>query len=140
SAQPQNVLCAVRLEGAVLWASPTRDELILQEDAGGMRVEMDLRGRPLLQVGQRVVLEGKAVAGYGRLREALVNNDGLHSPLEKTEAIYLPAGRQPIQVAWFNGPATFELKLDYAGPGLARHPIPDAALFRAETEAANGAS
>jgi signal transduction histidine kinase len=137
---PQNLLCAVRLEGIVLWASPAHDQIIFQAGKSDIQVEMDLRSRPLLEVGQRVKLEGRAIAGYGRLREVLVDNDGLHPPLEKSETIYLPAGRLPIQVAWFNGPAAFELKVDYARPGMPRQRIPDAALFRAERKEARGAS
>jgi prepilin-type processing-associated H-X9-DG protein len=32
----QTIACAVRLEGVVLWASPAREQFILQDDSGGM--------------------------------------------------------------------------------------------------------
>ncbi len=140
AAEPQSTACRVHLEGLLSWVSPARDHLILQDDSGAMQVEMDLRNQPALQVGQRVLLEGSAVAGDGRLRETLIDNDGLHPPLEKTETIYLPAGRQPIQLAWFNGPTTFSLKLEYAGPGIERRAVPDSALWRMVPDAAGGSN
>ena len=115
----------------VLWACPAQDQLILQDDTGGIRVEIKLRGQPGVHTGDHVRLEGSGIAGFGRLREVLVDNDGLHGTVERSESIYLPVGRHPIRLAWFNGPGPFGLEVDYEGPGLARQPIPDAALFRA---------
>jgi len=61
----QNVGCAVRLEGIVLWTNPAKDRLISKDDSGAMTVAMDLRTAPTLRSGQRVMLEGKGVAGRG---------------------------------------------------------------------------
>jgi signal transduction histidine kinase len=137
-ARPQNVLCALRFEGVVLWASPGRDQLVVQADTACVQIEMDPRTRPALQVGQRIAVAGNAVAGNGRLRETLLDNDGLHPALEQTETIWLPAGRHPIQVAWFNGPAELELSLEYAGPGITRQRIPDGVLFRRDEQVPGG--
>ena len=140
ASQPQNTLCTVDLEGVVAWASRGRDRIILQEGADALAVEVDLRNQPLLELGQRVRLEGKAVAGQGRIRETLIDNDGLHSPTEKSETVFLPAGRWPIEVAWFNGPVTYTLAVEYAGPGFRRQPIPDSALFWNEFDPASRTS
>src|SRR5579859_2307876 len=87
---PTNILCRVNCEGVVFWASPARDIFLLNGDElGGIRVEMDLRNYPPLQLGQKVRLEGEAVAGNGSLRQTFVDNDGLHPAVETSESLYL---------------------------------------------------
>src|ERR1043166_6094339 len=76
AARPDSIGCPVDLVGTVLWVSPAKDELILQDDSGGVQIKM--QGLPLLESGQRARLEGIGLAGSGRLRGALVGNDGLH--------------------------------------------------------------
>jgi signal transduction histidine kinase len=128
----QTVSCALRLEGVVLWVSPGRDQLIFQDDSGGIRVEIDLRSQPGLQMGQKILLQGGGLVGRDGLREALVNNDGLHPATEKSAAMYLAKGRHPVRLDWFNALVYFELDVFYQGPGLPRQPIPDASLFRVD--------
>lgn len=127
------ILCQVRLQGVALWASSAQDQLILQDGSGAMQIVMDLRGQPPVQTGHRVRLEGGCLAGFGILKEALVDNDGLHSLVEKSGVVYLAAGRHPIRADWFNGPDRFELGVEYAGPRLPRQKIPDRALFRVDS-------
>ncbi|MEY2429032.1 MAG: hypothetical protein QOJ40_1917, partial [Verrucomicrobiota bacterium] len=131
--QEHGIPCQVRMEGVVVWASPVQDQLILQDAFGAMQIVMDLRARPPLQPGHRVRLEGGCLAGSGMLKEALVDNDGLHSLVEKAGVVYLGAGRHPIRADWFNGPDRFELGVEYAGPGLPRQKISDRALFRVDS-------
>lgn len=106
TSQQERVLCPVRLEGQVLWASPAQDQLILQDETGGIRVETKLRGQPSVQTGDRVRLEGSGIAGFDRLREVLVDNDGLHGMVEHSESIFLPAGTasHPPRVVQRPGP------------------------------------
>jgi signal transduction histidine kinase len=132
AARSESVGCAVRLDGVVLWVSPVHDQLVLWDESGSIRV--DLANLPALAPGQRAHLEGSGVAGHSRLQAALVDNDGLHPALEKSERIYLEAGRQPIRAEWFNGPASFDLSIEWEGPGLPRQRIPDTLLFRAQPE------
>jgi signal transduction histidine kinase len=122
----------VLLEGVVLWTCAAQDELILQDETGGIWVDVKLRGQPAVRTGEHVRLEGSGIAGFDRLREVLVDNDGLHGKVERSETIYLPAGRHPIRVSWFNRTGPFGLEVQYEGPDLARQPIPSAAIFRAE--------
>jgi signal transduction histidine kinase len=124
-------LCGVRIEGVLLWASPNGDQLVIQDPTAG--IEVNWRGQTNLQMGTRVRLEGRAIAGRGILREIFLDNDGLHSLAEKSEAVSLSAGRHPIQVQWFNGPTDFGLEVQFEGPGLARQPIPDSALWRPQS-------
>jgi hypothetical protein len=112
----------------VLWVAADEDQFILEDGSSGLLIEMDLRNQPPLQSGQPVRVEGNAVAGGGRIRDALVNNDGLHSAREKSDTVYLLPGRHPIRLEWFNGPTDFKLNLDYQGPNLPRQRIPDSAL------------
>jgi signal transduction histidine kinase len=131
--------CCVRLEGVVLWVSPAKDQLILQDDSGGLEVKLDLHKQPFVQSGEKVLIEGNCLAGRGGIvSEALIDNDGLHSSLEKSMTLFLSAGLHPITAEWFNGPFEFELGVDWMGPEMSRRRIPDAALFRVETNPVGG--
>ncbi|HVM48355.1 MAG TPA: PA14 domain-containing protein [Candidatus Acidoferrum sp.] len=134
----ERVVCPVRVEGIALWASSERGELILQAGTNALRVNMTPRDLPQLQPGDRVRLEGSGIAGFGRLREAVVDNDGLHGKAARSERIHLPAGLHPVRLDWFNGPGPFHLEVRCEGPGFAGQAIPGAALLRAE--AGQGAS
>ena len=108
SAQTSNAAYAFRLEGDVWWVNAARGALVLKDDSGVEELEMDLAGQSL-EAGQRVRLEGKGTvtpvgAGF-RLgaRGPVVDNDGVHSMVEKSGAVFLKAGRNPIRVEWFNG-------------------------------------
>jgi signal transduction histidine kinase len=56
--------------------------------------------------------------------------------VEKSGGIYLNAGRHPLRLEWFNGVERYDLAVEYAGPELPRQPIPDSALFRPQSVAA----
>ncbi len=62
--------------------------------------------------------------------QLVVDNDGLHGPREESGVIALAAGLHPITVAMFEQSGGFGLAVAYEGPGIARQPIPAAALFR----------
>lgn len=128
------VSCSVRLEGIVLWVSHARDQLIFQDDSGGVAVQMDLRNQPSVQPKQRVLMEGTCLADHRGLNfGAVIDNDGIHASTENSVGLYLSAGIHPISIEWFNGPADYELGLECMGPGMPRQRVPDAALFRTET-------
>jgi signal transduction histidine kinase len=126
---------SVRLQGVVLWVSSSQDQLILQDDSGGMAVKMDLHNQAPVRPGEKVLIAGDCfIRLEGIASEPLVDNDGIHASVEKSETIYLSAGLHPISVEWFNGPADFELAVDCAGPGMSRRKIPDASLFRTQLD------
>ncbi len=58
----------------------------------------------------------------------VIDNDGLHGPIEKRGAVALQTGLHPIEVSWFNATGGAELDLRWARPGAAFAPIPSAAL------------
>ena len=136
---------AIRLEGTVWWANAAQGRFVLKDESGAAELEMDVAGQQV-QTGQRVRVEGNGIiarrgAGF-RLgaKWSVVDNNGIHGMTEKSGAIYLKAGRHHIRVDWFNGVEKYGLEVDYEGPGLPRQKIPDAALFRMQTNAAGGTS
>jgi hypothetical protein len=62
--------------------------------------------------------------------QLVVDNDGLHSSREESGVIALAAGLHPLTVAMFEQSGGFGLEVSYEGPGIARQPVPSAALFR----------
>jgi signal transduction histidine kinase len=145
SAQTPTASYSFHLEGDVWWANPASGKFVLKDDSGAEELEMDWQGQ-LLEPGQRVLLEGNGTitpAGSGfkiGATGAVVNNDGVHGMVEKSGAIFLKAGRNPIRLEWFNGVEKYGLEVDYQGPNLPRQKIPDSALSRAEKDPATGAS
>ncbi|TGE27561.1 PQQ-dependent sugar dehydrogenase [Hymenobacter metallicola] len=65
--------------------------------------------------------------------QLVVNNDGLHGAAEKSGTIGLRAGVHAITVTFFERTGAEVLGVSYAGPGLAKQPIPGAALSRPGT-------
>jgi signal transduction histidine kinase len=136
---------AFRLEGDVWWADSGEGRLVLKDDSGAEELEMDLHGRSVAS-GQRVRLSGVAtITGLGAgfrigARGPVVDDDGVHVMIEKSGAVFLTAGFNPIRVEWFNGVEKFGLTVEYQGPGLSRQKIPDAALFRSQPDQATGSS
>jgi len=57
--------------------------------------------------------------------EVLVDNDGLHSPREKTGLVALAPGLHLFQVDFFERDGGFDLKVHWSGPDLPRQPITD---------------
>ena len=60
----------------------------------------------------------------------VVNNDGIHAPLEKSGIIGLAAGKHAISVGFFENSGGQTLNVSYAGPGVSKQAIPASALFR----------
>ena len=58
----------------------------------------------------------------------VVNNDGLHSTLEKQATITLTAGIHDIEVQYFELTGDQVLQVSYSGPGLPRQLIPESVL------------
>jgi signal transduction histidine kinase len=133
------------LEGEVWWANPADEKFVLKDDSGAEELEMDFRGQSL-SAGQRIRLEGNgAIIKTGAsfrigAKGPVVDNNGVHKMVEKSGAVFLKAGLNPIRVEWFNGVEKYGLKVEYEGPDLQRQAIPDSALFRKEAEDKNPAT
>jgi signal transduction histidine kinase len=143
--QNPNVSYLIRLEGDVLWVDPAQGKFVLQDASGTEELAMDLHGQ-LPPPGQRIRLEGEtSISRRGAgvqlgVMGPVVDDDGIHTMIEKSGAVYLQAGRHPIRVDWFNGVEKFGLAVDYQGPALPRQRIPDSALFRVQTDATGATS
>ena len=132
---------SISIEGEVWWAAAERGRLVLADRAGAAEIEMEWEG-PRVRVGDRVRLEGcgtvlrRGAAFQLGARGPVVDNDGLHGMDEKSGAVYLDAGRQPLRLDWFNGVEKYGLEVEYQGPGLERQRVPDSVLFCAGNDSA----
>lgn len=135
SSQNPKLSYLIQLEGVILWADPAQGRFVLKDASGAEELEINLHGLSL-EPGQRLRLEGDTTItrrGAGvqlGVMGPLVDDDGVHTMIEKSGAVYLPAGRNPICVDWFNGVEKYGLTVEYQGPALPRQKIPDSALFR----------
>ncbi|MDA1015931.1 MAG: PA14 domain-containing protein, partial [Planctomycetota bacterium] len=68
--------------------------------------------------GSRLYIDGKQV----------VNNDGLHGPVEKNGSVNLEKGSHAIIVTYFDNGGGDALSVSWAGPGIKRQAIPPSRL------------
>jgi len=128
-------LYSVRLDGTVLWANAFQGRLVLMDETGVAELGVTLAGGDLA-VGDLVRVEGKCTiinrAGRSVLvpHGPVVDNDGIHSAVERVGTVYLEAGLQPFCLLWFNGQDQLELTVEVEGPNLVRRQIPAGMLFR----------
>lgn len=117
------------LKGVVLWVSTNR--IILQDDSGGVAINIDSSNQLSLKPGQIVQLQAHCLVGGGKtICSALVNNDGKHKAIEAMGRVFLSEGLHPIRVEWFNALGLSALDVDWQGPGISRQPIPSNCLFQ----------
>ncbi len=136
----QHAVCVADLAGQVLAASPNGRCLIFGDGTGAMLMQL-ARTTPPAVAGAMITVQGNCTVEGARAifgDPPLVDNDGLHAMTERFGVIYLTAGRHPLRVDWFNAQYPYGLEVNYEGPGLRRHRIPDAALSRQETDPATG--
>lgn len=122
----------VALEGTVWWVSADGERLVLADESGAAPVRLAFPGGPP-RAGQRLGVEGRCTAqrsgmAFTLVPAVVVNNDGLHLPVEQSGSLELQAGWQPIRLCWFNRRGEAALKVAYEGPDLPRQRIPPAAL------------
>lgn len=63
----------------------------------------------------------------------VVNNDGIHSNIERSGNISLGVGRHNIRVEYFDNTGGEVLGVNYAGPGISKQLIPQHILYKPET-------
>ena len=129
---------SIHLTADVLWAYSRQGNFVLRDDSGAEELQMDLQGTSL-EAGQRVTLGGNGTiapleSGFriGAVG-AVVDNNGVHGMVEKSGAVFLTAGLNPLRLEWFNGVEKYGLRVEYEGPGTSRQEVPDSALFRIQT-------
>ncbi len=128
--KPNLAKVPIQFTGIVLCQE--RDQLIVGDDLGVVAITMDPPAEPLLPAGQIVTVAGTGWIGRSTISgtRLVVDNDGTHSPVFKSGTNYLSKGLNPIRVKWFNGASTFDLGVEWAGPKMARQPIPNRFLVR----------
>jgi signal transduction histidine kinase/uncharacterized protein YdeI (BOF family) len=132
----------IHLEGNVWWTRPRQDRFVLCDASGVAELEMDFHGQTI-GPRQRVKIDGEGPVSKvnARIRlgtpGAVVQNDGTHSMVEKSGAVFLEAGWQPIRLEWFNGAEKSGLEVEYEGPDLPRQRIPDSAFRHEQPEGQN---
>jgi hypothetical protein len=70
--------------------------------------------------GSKLYINGKLI----------VDNDGLHGPVQKSGDIQLTKGMHEIQVDYFQGGGSKVLMVYYSSKGLEYQPIPGSVLFK----------
>jgi hypothetical protein len=127
------LILPVHLEGVVLWVSPGKDSLYLQQHSNLLLVEADLRNHTITASDQ-IEIEGQCLVGDHGARftfgtSPLVDNNGVHAEVERTGQIYLTAGRHPFRVGYFNRLGDFAFSVHVQGPDGVKRFIPAASLF-----------
>ncbi|MDQ6888756.1 MAG: PA14 domain-containing protein [Bacteroidota bacterium] len=63
----------------------------------------------------------------------VVNNDNIHSAIEKSGSVTLTAGTHPMWVTYFQNTSSSTLQVRYQGPGIAKVLIPDSVFVNKNT-------
>ena len=61
--------------------------------------------------------------------ELIIDNDGLHTAIERTRTLALKKGSYPIIVKYFQEGGTNMLIVSWKGPGIEKQEIPGSVLF-----------
>lgn len=129
------VIRSFRLEGVVCALAPGQRLVALQDDSATVLLELP-KVDAELRAGDRLVITGENSSlthddfGIQVGTAPVVDNDGHHSSLMKSGKVFLPAGFQPINLAWFNNVSHAVLKLEWEGPGVRRQQISSKVLWR----------
>ncbi|HYG22470.1 MAG TPA: ATP-binding protein [Verrucomicrobiae bacterium] len=131
---PTNAL-AISLSGTVLWADTSNTRFVLHDSSGARELELEHEyplhsGQAIRLQGQTTVLRTRSGFRFGTAGP-IINNDGVHAVVEKSGTVFLRSGMQPIRLEWFNGVEGADLRLEWAGPGFAREPLPYDVLHHA---------
>ena len=132
------VICSVSLKGTVCAASrPAVGAVILQDEYGVELLQFD--NCPIeLHPGDKILIE--AAHCLLRQREGgveisgvpVVDNDGLHNPVNKSGAVILAAGRHHFELDWFNSVLHSELQFACMQPQMSLRPIQAAQLWHSD--------
>ena len=134
-AEHDQIIQSFKVEGRVC-AVLTEARLVVLQDSSGAGFFRLPAIQASVQAGDWAVIKGgncllvRDRYGVSVGAVPVIDNDGVHSSLVRSESVFLAAGFQPIQLMWFNGPGQSLLDLEYAGPGLPRQRIPGNALWQ----------
>ena len=125
--------CSFVLEGTVCAAGDRPGSFVFKDQMAAELVRLDLPAfqavpGTLLRISGKNCLVMRDGGGLVMTR-MLIDNDGIHEAVEKSENILLTAGKQPITATWFNLLGGRSLEIEYQGPGILRQKIPREVLF-----------
>lgn len=133
-AETKRAIQSFRVEGIVRAVVPQRNLIVLQNASVSLMLELPSMSRPV-SVGDTLAIEGDhcllTQTRYGIQvgTSPVVDNDRVHSAVEKSGSVFLDAGMNAIRVMWFNGPGEFALNLEYQGPDVSRQTVPASVLW-----------
>jgi signal transduction histidine kinase len=131
------------VSATVLAADPAGSRLAVADDTGAALLELQLPSVAWEQIEPgriielafpplRFVRRGCRIdcgGGY------LIEIDGRHPPIERRGSLFLPKGKHPFQLEWFNGQAASLLQLGLDGPGFSHESIPESWFSHEEGKA-----
>jgi signal transduction histidine kinase len=133
--QVSGPLRSFQLTGIVCASVPRQGLLAFQDKTGTILMKLPLLSDTLC-AGEEVRIEGTN-CWITRTRfviqinsSPLVDNDGIHGAITKSNHIFMEAGFQPLRLEWSHYTGPESLGLEYAGPGMPRQTIPDTTFWR----------
>jgi len=134
----QRITSQLHLQAVVFWVSPARDQAVIQDESGAVRIELDTRGSPV-QAGDIIALEGSATSVESEagvmIGKTLVVSSIRHSAdVEPSGKVFLTQGLHPIRVTWFDPAGTNIFNVSYLSPGGSKQTIPATALSHRKTK------
>jgi len=141
--QSPHVVHPFRIVAEVMDVDSARGVLALRDESGTQFIRVGLTNRDI-EPGAIVCLEGSGCAvklerfGLAIVPGMVVDNDGIHPMVMASGKVFLPAGRNPIKLEWFNWFGDSGLTLEFEGPNSPRGQIPAAMLSRAAVDRVTG--
>ena len=123
-----------RIEGMVRAVVPQRSFVVLQDASASVLLELPSVGSAV-RVGQELAVAGNNCPlvqtryGIQAGTAPVVDNDGIHSVMEKSGTVFLDAGMRSLRVEWFNARGKMALNLEYEGPEVPRQMVPASLLW-----------
>jgi len=125
----QRLNCSLALTGTVCTANARLGVLAFADISGAEMFWLNFSGQEL-KAGNQLILTAtnceimRRRTGLAIQAAALVDNDGVHEPVEKSATVALDAGSHFIQVEWFKQYGIGSLSLQFSGPEIPRQSIP----------------
>ena len=125
----QRLICSLALTGTVCTANAALGVLAFADNSGAEMFWLNFSGEEL-KAGQQLTLTAtnceiiRRRTGLAIQAAALLDNDGVHEPVEKSGSVALNAGSHFIQVEWFKQYGMDSLSLQFSGPEIPRQNIP----------------
>ena len=135
--------CSVSLKGTVCSASRSEVGAVILQDVSGVEL-LQIDHCPIeFRPGDEIFIEAdhcllrQREAGVEISAIPLVDNDGVHGPVNKDGSVALLAGSHQFQLDWFNGDFAPDLEVTCEGPQMPLQRIPAALLGHGDCRGTN---